>query len=442
MDNTIFSESGSNSDALGFLYAGRTAGTGGTGLRRALMEFDIAGNMAAGSTINSVTLGLTVTKIPNIGAVASTFELHPLSAAWGAGTSGNTNPNGGRGFAATTNDATWNDRLYSATPWTTAGGDFGATSGTTSIGNTLTSYTFTSQTGMVNNVQSWLNSPATNFGWILLSSSESTPRTAKEFGSRFSTLSLEPTLTINFTVPAGTPAAWRTAVSGSWSVASNWNTAAAPNAAGAAAVLNKTTTAALTVTLDNPETIGNLTFGNSASASLGYSVTGSNTLTLNNSGSSSTITVTDGKHIINTPVALANNLVVTTPAGNPNPWTLTFGTSGRLSQSGTGSYSLTMSGTGGKLILTGTDTYTGATIVTAGTLMVNSAAALANGSNLTVGANAAILGPTVPDSSSSDGSNSDASAAVPEPGALALLALGVAGVAIGRKSRQMLSWRW
>jgi autotransporter-associated beta strand protein len=431
LDNSIFSEN-DNSEALGNLFAGRTNGTSGTALRRALMMFDVAGNIAAGATINSVTLTLTQLKTKAL-APSAAFEIHPLTDSWGAGTSSAAGI--GRGSAPTTGDVTWNYRFYNTTHWTTtAGGDFGATSGTAVFGTGApTTDTFASQTGMVTDVQNWLNSPSSNFGWILLASNETTAGSARELGSRFSTLSQEPTLTVNFTVPAGTPAAWRTATSGNWTAGTNWNTGAAPNAAGAAAVLNKATTAALTVTLDSPQTIGKLTFGNSASASLGYSVTGSNTLTLNNSGSSSTITITDGKHVINTPVALANSLVVTTPSGNSSPWTLTFGTAGGLSQTGSGGFSLTMSGTGGKLILSGTDTYTGATVVSAGTLMVTTAGALVNGSNLTVGAKAASLGPIVPDSSS-NGSITNTSAAIPEPSTLVLLVLGTVVAAMRRMS--------
>jgi len=112
----------------------------------------------------------------------------------------------------------------------------------------------------------------------------------------------------------------------------------------------------------------------------GYSVTlsgqpsGSGSLTLNDSvGTGTLITVTDGTHAINARVVLADNLVVTT--GGTNSWTFRFDTASSISQSGTGSYSLTMSGTGGKLILSVSDNYTGGTFVTAGTLEVTTPSA-------------------------------------------------------------------
>ncbi len=75
---------------------------------------------------------------------------------------------------------------------------------------------------------------------------------------------------------------------------------------------------------------------------------------------------------------------------------------------------LTMSG-GGELILSGDDNYGGGTIVSGGTLIAATAAALPNGSSLTVG-NASVLGGL---------SQGPALAVVPEPGTLALLLVGL-----------------
>ncbi len=206
-DNSIYSESNS-SNALGGLFAGETQDQA---LRRALLKFSIAGSgIPAGATITSVSLGLTQTKIGP--GTSATFELHRLSSAWGEGTSSGT----GSGGLATAGDATWNYRLYSTSLWTSPGGDFGSTSGTATIGTTVPSlYTFASQSGMVADVQSWLNSPGSNFGWILRAADESPGiTTAREFGSRES-LGQEPALTVNFIVPEpGTLGLLGTGVSG------------------------------------------------------------------------------------------------------------------------------------------------------------------------------------------------------------------------------------
>ena len=189
-DNSIFSE-GNNSNALGSLYAGATPSLT---VRRALLEFDIAGSLPAGAVINSVLLSLTQTKIGPAGA--ATFELHPLLAAWGEGGSSGT----GAGGAPTTGDATWNFRLYNTNSWSLPGGDFGSTSGTAAFGTSNGIYTFSSQPGLVADVQNWLNTPGTNFGWILRAADESPGvTTARELGSRENPPVQRPTLTVSYT---------------------------------------------------------------------------------------------------------------------------------------------------------------------------------------------------------------------------------------------------
>jgi fibronectin-binding autotransporter adhesin len=171
--------------------------------------------------------------------------------------------------------------------------------------------------------------------------------------------------------------AWAAPVSGNWSSASNW-TQAPPNAVGAGAVINAPTAAALTITLDEPVTLGALLLGNSGGASVGYTLSGagSNTLTFSNSGNGATISVTDGTHAINAPVVLADNLVVT--GSGANPWTLTFGPASSI----TGSSSLTKNGARGLLILTGSNNYSGLTTVSQGTLQLGDGTAGHDGTPL------------------------------------------------------------
>ena len=221
---------------------------------------------------------------------------------------------------------------------------------------------------------------------------------------------------------------WAAAVSGSWSKAGNW-TGGVPDATGAGAVINVATSAALTITLDAPQTVGTLLLGNSQSASLSYTLlgSGSNTLTFSNSGYGATITVANGSHVIDAPVVLADNLVVS------GSGTLAFGSSNSI----TGGYALTMNGGGGTLILSGTDSYTGGTTVAGGTLYVTKSPALAAGSSLTVGGGGTfIFDPSLTALPTADGQTSAwaTSSAVPEPGTLALLLAGlVAGLAATRR---------
>ena len=147
----------------------------------------------------------------------------------------------------------------------------------------------------------------------------------------------------------------------------------------AGAAFSGSANTALTVTLDAPQTVGRLVFGNTGSTSTGYTLSGS-TLTLNDSGTS-TVTVLSGMHAISAPVEIAGGslAVVVSSSG-------VLGISGNVSDDGD-QRSLTLAGDGsGQLILSGSNNYGGGTTVGAGTLIVNNSAALPDGSSLTVGA--------------------------------------------------------
>ena len=191
-DNTLYEydpAEGDLSNALGnHFFAGET----GTGeLRRGVLAFDIAGNIPAGSTILGVTLSLNMSRTAS--ATPRTIELHTLLADWGEGTSVAPGEEGD-GAPATTNDATWRHRFFDTIFWTTEGGDFsGTVSASQSVG-AVGMYTWSSSQ-MVADVQSWLNNPAANFGWLVLGD-ESEAATAKRFDTRES--ASPPVLTIQY----------------------------------------------------------------------------------------------------------------------------------------------------------------------------------------------------------------------------------------------------
>ncbi len=170
-DNTIFSDTvpvlpttGYPSDALGFLYAGRTGTNHGPYLRRALISFDIASQIPAGAVVQSAQLNLRLTKL-GPASFGQPMTLHRLTETWGEGFS--MNPNDvGTGAQATVGDATWASRFFGTAAWTTLGGTFNATATATSAVAFPTT-TFASNAQMVSDVQTWVNSPASNAGWIL-----------------------------------------------------------------------------------------------------------------------------------------------------------------------------------------------------------------------------------------------------------------------------------
>ena len=199
-DNTLYEyvpADGDRSNALGnHFFAGETA----VGeIRRGVLAFDIAGNIPAGSTITGVSLSMNMSKTPL--DTARTVELHVLLADWGEGTSIAPGEEGD-GAPATINDATWRHRFFDTIFWTTQGGDFsGTVSASQSVG-AVGEYVWSSAP-MVADVQSWLDNPANNFGWLVLGD-ESAIATAKRFDTRESTN--PPVLSIEYTsAPTPTP---------------------------------------------------------------------------------------------------------------------------------------------------------------------------------------------------------------------------------------------
>ena len=145
-------------------------------------------------------------------------------------------------------------------------------------------------------------------------------------------------------------------------------------------------------------------------------------MTLDNSGSFALITVAGGSHVIDAPVVLANNLMVS------GSGTLVFDAGSSITDNGAG-FGLTLDGVGETLILSDSDTYSGATNVLAGTLILDSLTALPDGTSLTIGAGgASIFGFSQAAAAPLDVPANSPINPVPEPGTVALL---LAAAALG-----------
>lgn len=185
----MYSENAANSSGLGQLYSGRTCSGND---RRALLKFDLSG-IPAGSTINSVMLEVNVNNV-SAGGASDTYSIHPLTLAFGEGTSNG----GGTGAAAVAPDATWSDAMLGTSTWVTPGGDFIA-SVTSLLMNTVTgTKTFPTSATFEAMVQAWLDTPASNFGAIMIGN-ETTTCTARRFGSKDQ--GITPVLIVNYTAP-------------------------------------------------------------------------------------------------------------------------------------------------------------------------------------------------------------------------------------------------
>lgn len=191
-DNTLYQyipADGDRSNGVGLHFF--TGETGMGELRRGVLAFDVAAHIPAGSTITAVSLTLNMSRTPS--ATAYTTELHKLLADWGEGTS-HAPGEEGDGAPATPNDATWRHRFFDTIFWTTQGGDFSPTVSASQSVGPLGMYTWSSAQ-MTADVQSWLDSPSSNFGWLVLGD-ESAIATSKRFDTRES--ASPPILTIEF----------------------------------------------------------------------------------------------------------------------------------------------------------------------------------------------------------------------------------------------------
>ena len=194
-DNTIYNvPTGDQSNGQGQFIV--TGGAGGiAAARRGLVAFDVAGaGIPEGSTILDVVLTMNLTQT----AGGSTkVGVHRSLKAWGEGF---TDASGNELEGAPTNglDATWMFPQFGGAAWAKLGGDFANASATVTAG-ALGAYEWIGG-DLVADVQDWLDSPNSNFGWFIRSAEAS--GNVKAFASRNSANSaLRPTLEITYEEP-------------------------------------------------------------------------------------------------------------------------------------------------------------------------------------------------------------------------------------------------
>jgi len=194
-DNTLYeSATGSLSNGQGNgVFVGVT---GQPGLRRALLQFNIASAVPTGARI--VDARLTLHCIQSAFGGPLDVTMHRVLQSWGEGNS-RTTGGGGAGAPAQNGDATWLHRFYNNSFWTTPGGDFvaspSATIETPPFGVCSSEVT----NALLADVQLFLDSPAQNHGW-LLKTNEITPYMARKIESRHGTF-LPPSLSITYIMP-------------------------------------------------------------------------------------------------------------------------------------------------------------------------------------------------------------------------------------------------
>ncbi|MGA9770428.1 MAG: DNRLRE domain-containing protein [Blastocatellia bacterium] len=206
-DNTLIEvpENASINDELSngkgpVLFVGRT-GQSNDNLRRALIAFDIAGAIPARAKITSVRLKLKLT-LSASGPEPARVTLHRVKSDWGEGES---KSQGGRGAQAAEGDATWLHPFYkiSGKKWTSPGGVFVPKASASQLVSGQGIYTWDSTPALVADVQTWLDSPKTNFGWLLRGDEAKDKPTAKVFQGRDGEDEAgRPQLIVTFVLPA------------------------------------------------------------------------------------------------------------------------------------------------------------------------------------------------------------------------------------------------
>jgi hypothetical protein len=150
------------------IATGKLGVNSGNEVRRALIRFDPSGQIPPGAVITAVSVTVNVVRIPGTPA-NSTFDLRRVLQSW------------------TETGVTWNSRS-NGLPWNSPGaegvGDAFASASSSVFVTGLNSYTFPFTPALLSDVQSWLNNPGTNFGWLLVSEDEVTSETARRFGAR------------------------------------------------------------------------------------------------------------------------------------------------------------------------------------------------------------------------------------------------------------------
>ena len=164
------------------LFVGRN---NSNSLYRSLIRFDIAGEVPAGATIDSVTLTLFCSRTIS---PPTPVSLHRAMGSWDEGPS-NPAGNEGSGAPAQDGDVTW---LYTSfmfpgpgsPAWNNPGGDFDPTpSATTLVEGEAVFYSWTSAQ-LAADVQSWLDGTAANDGWLMIGEEGGGGATSKRFSSK------------------------------------------------------------------------------------------------------------------------------------------------------------------------------------------------------------------------------------------------------------------
>jgi hypothetical protein len=187
-----------------------TGTDGHAGLMRGLVRFDLPSELQGRVTVTSVQLSMTVELLPNGTVGAAVETLQSLTQPWvqGNGVGGNGSFTTGQGCGGSIFGATWNQSSCAAgTNWVTPGGAVSATiSGQVNTAGVpaggVVVWDSAANPLMNADLQSWIDSPSSNFGWRISSSTEGTIAAAQRFFSTEAGASA-PALTVTYSCKPG-----------------------------------------------------------------------------------------------------------------------------------------------------------------------------------------------------------------------------------------------
>jgi hypothetical protein len=199
-DATIFAEQGG-----GTAYDAVADGQGGSlwtsvlaagVVRRALFRFDLTA-LPPGSQVLEARVEAFMIRLREPQALA----LHRISAAWGEGPSNG--GDAGVGAAAGTGDCTWTHRFWPSQTWAQRGGDFTASaSASTTVSGWPAPVTWSSTTSLVGDVQTWVDAPATNHGWMMIGTESGTQNATRLASRQNATPAARPRLVMRWLPPS------------------------------------------------------------------------------------------------------------------------------------------------------------------------------------------------------------------------------------------------
>jgi hypothetical protein len=196
-DTTLY-ESGSGNLANGGgrgMFCGRVGPGGGGAKRRAMVQWNIAAAIPAGSTILSASFDMWVEQSSAFLPIVT--EAHRITTNWSEGN--NVAPgNGGAGGSTGNGESTWLHSNYPSQFWNNPGGDFAPTSFTFDLPG-IGPFVTPSNTAIVADVQNMLDNPAGNHGW-LFKTDELLASTARRINTR-EAQAFNPKLNITYLAP-------------------------------------------------------------------------------------------------------------------------------------------------------------------------------------------------------------------------------------------------